>query len=428
MAFETNNTAVGSKETEQEPKNNTTSIAFSSLAKGPLPLTGGQTGNADAFDNLGALQLLAAANANLLTNNPNTLLLQHQHQQMLLQQQAAALVAAANPLTHNLIPSHLQASALAAPLHGTPGYSPAVIPATLGSVPRPLSQLAPSPISNYPTMTLQDRLMLDPNFLPQFNGINPAYPGVRVLNSDPPVFAVDNFLTPFECQFLVTVASDSFGPAPVVGKGAGEVSPSRTSSTCYLSREDLPDLMRKVSMLTGKPIEHCELPQVGRYLPSQQYLQHFDAFDTSNEDGRRFAANGGQRTITVLIYLNDCLRGGATSFPALNLDVQPRQGTALVFFPATIDGHLDKRALHAALPAVDTKFVSQVWIRQSTYNGQPSKRLTQIMGPPLNPPLGTHQPVPLPQTSLSSVSGLNGNAAGSMIPNPLAANNLPATF
>lgn len=140
--------------------------------------------------------------------------------------------------------------------------------------------------------------------------------------------------------------------------------------------------MRKISLLTGKPVDHCELPQVGRYFPSQQYLQHFDAFDLSTEDGRRFAQNGGQRTITVLIYLNDVHHGGATRFPSLNLDVQPVRGMALVFFPATIDGMLDRMALHAALPAIDVKYVSQVWIRQGSYNGQPSKRLPATMGTP----------------------------------------------
>lgn len=205
--------------------------------------------------------------------------------------------------------------------------------------------------------------------------MNPYYPGLRVVNQDPPIFAVDNFLTANECDFLIYAAQDAFGPAPVVGKGSGEVSSSRTSSTCYLAREDLPGYLRKVSLLTGKPPEHCELPQVGRYLPSQQYLQHFDAFDLSNQDGRRFASNGGQRTVTVLVYLNDVSRGGATVFPSLNIQVQPRRGTALVFFPATVDGLLDKMALHAALPAVDTKFVSQVWIRQRNYEGLPSKRL-----------------------------------------------------
>ena len=267
-------------------------------------------------------------------------------------------------VTYNLNPHLLQSPTTSASIHGIPKFP---------------SDWIPTPIINVPTpLTVQDRPLVPP----VYNGVNPHYPGLRLMNVNPPVFAVENFLTPFECSFLAEAANDAFGPAPVVGKGVGEVSPSRTSSTCYLAREDLPDYMRKVTLLTGKPVEHCELPQVGRYFPSQQYLQHFDAFDLSNEDGRRFASNGGQRTVTVLVYLNDVYQGGATSFPALGLQVQPRQGTAVVFFPATVDGLLDKMALHAALPAIDTKYVSQVWIRQGEYVGHPSKRLAQTMGVP----------------------------------------------
>jgi prolyl 4-hydroxylase len=236
------------------------------------------------------------------------------------------------------------------------------------------------PLQNH-GLTVQDRPHCAP---PIYNGVNPSYPGLRALHTSPPLFVVDHFLTDVECDFLVHSASDSFGPAPVVGRGSGELSPSRTSSTCYLAREDVPDLLRKVSWLTGKPMEHCELPQVGRYLTTQQYMQHYDAFDLGTEDGQRFALNGGQRVVTVLIYLNDVPRGGATHFPCLNLDVQPRKGTAVVFFPATVDGALDKSALHAALPAVDTKYVSQVWIRQGPYSGMPSKRLAAILGAPLS--------------------------------------------
>lgn len=211
--------------------------------------------------------------------------------------------------------------------------------------------------------------------IPVFNGVDLNYPGLHKIYSDPPIFKVDNFLTPEECSQLIGIASDSFAPAPVVGEGAGVVSETRTSSTCYLAREDLPGLVRKVSKLTQKPICHMELPQVGRYLNTEQYLPHFDAFNTDEADGARFASNGGQRTVTVLIYLNDVKTGGHTAFPQLptglkqpqgpkTLEVQPIQGSALVFFPATVDGHLDPRTLHAALPAVDTKFVSQIWIRQ----------------------------------------------------------------
>jgi hypothetical protein len=123
------------------------------------------------------------------------------------------------------------------------------------------------------------------------------------------------------------------------------------------------------------------------------------------EDGRRFASNGGQRTVTVLIYLNDVAQGGATSFPSCHLQVQPRQGMALVFFPASIDGALDRRALHAALPAIDTKYVSQIWIRQGNYYGQPSKRLAVPLGTPFpgTPTVPLPIPVPMvPQTDTTT--------------------------
>lgn len=166
-------------------------------------------------------------------------------------QQAAAASGVA--LTHNLIPEHLQATALAASLNGTPGHPSALILPQHQSIP----------------LTVQDRPLVPP----VYNGVNVNYPGVRIVNAVPPMYVVEHFLSPLECDFLIQAANDSWSPAPVVGKGAGEISASRTSSTCYLAREDLPDYMRKISLLTGKPVEHCELPQVGRYLHTQQYLQ-----------------------------------------------------------------------------------------------------------------------------------------------------------
>ena len=98
---------------------------------------------------------------------------------------------------------------------------------------------------------------------------------------------------------------------------------------------------------------------------------------------RDFHGEQLQRAITVLTYLNDVSKGGATAFPRLNVQVRPRKGMALVFFPATVDGHVDGNALHEACPAVDVKYVSQVWIRQGVYEGSPNQRLTQKMVPGL---------------------------------------------
>ena len=57
----------------------------------------------------------------------------------------------------------------------------------------------------------------------------------------------------------------------------------------------------------------------------------------------------------------------------LNFEVRPRKGNAVIFFPGFMNGELDHDALHAGLPPIGTKWVCQVWIRQSfREDGQPS--------------------------------------------------------
>lgn len=215
-------------------------------------------------------------------------------------------------------------------------------------------------------------------YTPRYLLLNPYYPGLRTISERPPVYTVENFLTSQECDALIRAAHEHMTPAPVVGPGNGEVSVSRTSSTCYLAREDLPSVCTKVCALTGKPVDHLELPQVGRYRSGEFYKPHYDAFDTASPDGRRFAANGGQRVATVLVYLNDVPNGGATFFSKLGIRLLPRKGVALVFFPATLDGRLDDLYLHSAETAIDEKWVSQIWIRQAPYNGLASVRISPI--------------------------------------------------
>jgi prolyl 4-hydroxylase len=60
------------------------------------------------------------------------------------------------------------------------------------------------------------------------------------------------------------------------------------------------------------------------------------------------------------MYINDVPDGGATRFKRLDIEVKPVKGSALVFFPGFMNGELDTEALHAGMPAVDTKWVSQV--------------------------------------------------------------------
>ena len=167
-----------------------------------------------------------------------------------------------------------------------------------------------------------------------------------------------------------------------------EATKGRTSLTCHMSKkiQPAPILLTKIQALTNKPFGHMELPQVARYTDGQRYVEHYDGVDPHTEAGRAFCANGGQRVGTVLVYLNDVPDGGATAFRRVNFEVLPKKGRALIFFPGFMNGELDTDALHAGMPAVDVKWVSQVWLRQSfREDGQPSQPVPDtertLMGP-----------------------------------------------
>ena len=60
--------------------------------------------------------------------------------------------------------------------------------------------------------------------------------------------------------------------------------------------------------------------------------------------------------MTVLCYLNDVPEGGATAFRRVNFEVKPKKGNALIFF-LSHEWRVDTEALHAGMPAIDTKWV-----------------------------------------------------------------------
>jgi len=89
-----------------------------------------------------------------------------------------------------------------------------------------------------------------------------------------------------------------------------------------------------------------ELMQVHFYEVNQLCEPHQDYYETTNYSLKRF----GQRTATLLFYLNDPISGGQTSFPRLGITVPARTGDVLFFLNCTREGVVDPRTLHAGEP------------------------------------------------------------------------------
>lgn len=75
-----------------------------------------------------------------------------------------------------------------------------------------------------------------------------------------------------------------------------------------------------VERLWGRNLTEHDGTQLVRYSPGGHYRAHSDI-------GRRTR----NRYYTVLCYLNDDFEGGKTLFPALDYEVTPRSGKAIIF-------------------------------------------------------------------------------------------------
>jgi len=210
----------------------------------------------------------------------------------------------------------------------------------------------------------------------------------RVLHVDPMVLAVDDFFTDEECDRYIELSttantkSSDTAPQRVRSKTVGKdelAKAQRTSTTWFHYFKVVPELMAKASRLLGlEGIERWEEPQTVRYQQSEKFTWHLDALPPTQTE----KPMGGQRLVTLLVYLSDIGEnvGGSTAFRDLGssengddryLKMVPKKGSALVFFPAAggIPGApLDVRTLHAGEAlgsgAKDDKWIAQLWLRE----------------------------------------------------------------
>ena len=114
----------------------------------------------------------------------------------------------------------------------------------------------------------------------------------------------------------------------------------------------------KPSSLQTSIAASFEAPTIIRYEQGQVLKPHYDANSSASiEDANR----GGQTLVTLLVYLNDVAQGGKTKFGKLNLEVSPKQGDALLFFPADKYGTPDDRTEHEGCAAIDEKWIARIW-------------------------------------------------------------------
>ena len=200
------------------------------------------------------------------------------------------------------------------------------------------------------------------------------------LSWSPRAFLLKGFLSQAECDHIIKKATPSMVKSFVVDNKTGKSTDSniRTSTGMFFSKgEDdiISKVERRVAQVTMLSVDHQEGMQVLHYHDGEKYEPHFDFFhDAFNARPE----NGGQRVMTMLMYLTTVEEGGETVFPNADrkvsgpewsdcatkgLSVKAQQGDAVMFFSLHADGSTDTTSLHGSCPTLKgDKWSATKWI------------------------------------------------------------------
>ena len=187
----------------------------------------------------------------------------------------------------------------------------------------------------------------------------------RVPNRDLTLFIQRDFLTQQECAGLIERIEASRRPSTIADAN-GDIS-FRTSETCDLDGADpfVAAIDARLAAFAGIDPAYGEPIQGQRYAVGQEFKAHTDFFDPKGEDFVRYCSVAGNRTWTLMVYLNQPAAGGATRFVKIGKTVQPETGKLLAWNNRTTPGHYNDASLHHGMKVRSgTKHIITKWYRE----------------------------------------------------------------
>ncbi len=182
------------------------------------------------------------------------------------------------------------------------------------------------------------------------------------------IYYFPDYLNDAECDMLVERIDANRRPSTLL---ATHDDPDfRTSDSCDLDRwaPEIRAIDERLAHLLGIPPEHGETMQGQRYAVGQQFRAHCDYFHETEAYWQDMVDQGGQRTWTAMIYLNDVDEGGATWFPRAGIRVAPRKGLLLMWNNMLPDGSPNYDTLHEGMAVLEgTKYIITKWFRENAW-------------------------------------------------------------
>lgn len=177
------------------------------------------------------------------------------------------------------------------------------------------------------------------------------------------LWAVGHFFDAVECGRLISIIDAVARPSIAQGDYSQA---SRTSYSGDVDPRDpfISSLQKRIDDLLGIDPANGERIEGQRYLAGQEFTPHTDWFPPGSSVGNHERKFGGQRAFTAMAYLNAVEEGGETDFPHLDIAIEPRPGTLLVWNNTDENGLPNPYTVHAGNPvARGVKYIITKWYR-----------------------------------------------------------------
>jgi prolyl 4-hydroxylase len=111
---------------------------------------------------------------------------------------------------------------------------------------------------------------------------------------------------------------------------------------------------------------------VQKYPEGYEEKEHFDYFPISDKNSKKQLDERGQRTWTMIVYLNDVNDGGETSFKSIDKDFKPAKGDVVIWKNVYHDGNENPYTKHIEKPTIDgDKYILTKYFRAGIPTAQP---------------------------------------------------------
>ncbi|MBB3692980.1 2OG-Fe(II) oxygenase [Sphingomonas sp. BK580] len=183
------------------------------------------------------------------------------------------------------------------------------------------------------------------------------------------LFIRRDFLTAAECTALIALIDADRRPSTIADPNGDTA--FRTSETCDL-RDDEPlvaAINRRLADFAGLDPRHGEPLQGQRYAVGQEFKAHTDYFEPTGADFARFCSVAGNRTWTMMVYLNAPEAGGATRFKTIDKTIQPEPGKLVCWNNRRPDDTPNPATLHHGMKVRSgVKYVITKWFRERPWS------------------------------------------------------------